>query len=432
MHEIKRSVDRLSDLLNKTSGTEAEGTGYHRTGDDDQKVLVSLLGWLQSHGVESEEMQLKQFSLKEMQNCWRHQAFKQLLESRSPRRVRGRAKDEPFLITRFHSRGRVRYNEALDHITLTSVLSTVAKWPKQNGSAPSMSSMSLQESRWRVIQAILKVPRNMRVARWLYGYRFFSFLYGTFARSTDSKFPVMKRVHDDFETWWEWLDLPDRDKIFKIDRSAANASFNHDASTTVISESGHASSQLNEAIAIFDEKLDHTLPQKLEFNPNVLQSICERRDHFAKIRLCDENDMSTFEKQRESFSSLTGGEPGEDSLDSEQEQEQEQEQEKEQEIEEDCLFSRPTLSQEPWKLEFVQGNKKIDPAVLQPVRNFQLVQKGTPPQNSVSLQESSLRELFPSGMLASKNFGKADSNFSDATIRLHNPGILFCLKFNSS
>ena len=89
VHEIKRSVDSLSDLPNNL-GTETDETSKPRTGDDDQQVLVSLLGWLQSNGVDSEEMQLKQFSLKEMQNCWRHKAFKQLLESRSPGRVRRR------------------------------------------------------------------------------------------------------------------------------------------------------------------------------------------------------------------------------------------------------------------------------------------------------------------------------------------------------
>ena len=325
VHEIKRSVDSLSDLSNNL-GTETDETSNPRTGEDDQQVLVSLLGWLQSNGVDSEEMQLKQFSLKEMENCWRHKAFKQLMESRSPGRVIGRAEEEPFLTTRF-SRGCVsddaRALDALDDGTLVSV---VSKCPEQDTSDVD-PNMSLQESRWRVIQAILKVPRNTGVPRHLYGYTFAS--RTLFGFELDCKFLKTNEARDEFLREWEYLKLPDGDEIFKIDASAggqrtleapASKSVNEIASRT---SKTSVSERLNEAIETFYDNLDHRLPNALIVNANVLQNICERRDHFVEIGLCDAEDM-TFQTQQRCFRRLVGGEPGEDALDSEQEQEQEQ------------------------------------------------------------------------------------------------------------
>lgn len=67
----------------------------------------------------------------------------------------------------------------------------------------------------------------------------------------------------------------------------------------------------------------------------------------------------------------------------------------------------------------------MDPSVLQPIKIFQLLEKVTSQDTRcISLKDSTLKELFPNRMMASKNFAQVGWDFTDTKIRLDNPEVM--------
>lgn len=309
VHEIKRLVDGISVLEAFESNK----------GEDDQEVLIRLLGWLQKNGVVSEEMQLKQFTIKEMHNCWREPAMKKLLQSCCPNRVRGREEHDPVLATRFHP-----LPSESASFNKEEFLAAASKNhnKKQTTASDARSQMLEQDFKTHVLQAIFKLPRDTVVYKYLYGYNMVPEFLGE-CEYLLRRFSSPSEASKMFVDLWEHYKLPDGDKIFQIKDSQVGIQSNvNDGANTVDTISKDFTKLLNEAIMVFQDDLDNTLPASLIINTNVRQSLSQLRDKHVKIGLFAGSDA--FEKQMNTLRSLAGEVSGEEALDSEQEQEQEQ------------------------------------------------------------------------------------------------------------
>ena len=256
VHEIKRLVDGMS----------VSETFESIKGEDDQDVLIRLLGWLQNNGVVSEEMQLKQFSIKEMHNCWREPAMKKLLQSCCPNRVRGREEHDPVLATRFHP-----LPSESASFNKEEFLAAVSKnHNKQQTAASDVRSQMLeQDFKTHVLQAIFKLPRDAVVYKYMYGYnmvREWMEYCDYYLKWFSSPIEASKRVLD----IWENCKLPDGDKIFQIKDSQVGIKSNvNDGANTVDTVCKDFTELLNEAIMVFQDDLDNTLPASLIISTKV-------------------------------------------------------------------------------------------------------------------------------------------------------------------
>jgi hypothetical protein len=257
VHEIKRLVDGMS--VSETFGSNKE-----------QEVLIRLLGWLQNNGVVSEEMQLKQFSIKEMHNCSREPAMKKLLQSCCPNRVRGREEHDPVLATRFHPLPSESASFNKEEFLAAASKNHNKKQTTASDARSQMTMlMSEQDFKKYVLQAIFKLPRDAVVYKYMYGYNMVPRVMDVcefFINRVSSPSVASKKILD----WWEYCKLPDGDKIFQIKDSQVGIKSNvNDGANTVDTVCKDFTELLNEAIMVFQDDLDNTLPASLIISTKV-------------------------------------------------------------------------------------------------------------------------------------------------------------------